>query len=182
MKFKSKDYTIEVLSDPTYVCGSADNLSTYQKEYDLEPVYRPSSSYGISCFENETNCIVQAGGGASAITQHSLVFGESVFWLLVGDQLACFSIPSLELLWNKTADSATGFELFLSPDGKGLLIHGELEISKVTFEGKVIWNTSGKDIFTEEFSVYEKHIEATDFNGEKYRIEIEDGKNALIDI
>lgn len=72
--------------------------------------------------------------------------------------------------------------MFFSPDGKGLLIHGELEISKVSFEGEVIWNTSGKDIFTEEFSVYKKHIEATDFNGEKYHIKVEDGDNTLIKV
>ena len=40
----------------------------------------------------------------------------------------------------------------------------------------------GKDIFTEDFSVYEKHIEATDFNGEKYHIKIKDGDNTLIKV
>ena len=182
MKFESQGYTIEVSDERAYVCGSSDNSRSYLNEYNLEPEYQPSSSYGIKCVESGANCIIQAGGGASAITKQSLVFGDSVFWILVGDQLVCFSLPTLEPLWNKTIDSATGFELFLSPDGKGLIIHGELEISKVTFEGEIIWNTSGKDIFTEDFSVYEKHIEATDFNGEKYHIKIKDGDNTLIKV
>ena len=180
MIFESHDYAVEVFDERAYVCGDSSNSRSYSKEYNLAPEYRPSSSYGIKCVNSGANCIIQAGGGASAITKHSLVFGDSTFWILVGDQLVCLSLPTLTLLWNKTIDSATGFELFLSPDGKGLLIHGELEISKVTFEGVVIWSTSGKDIFTEDFIVHEKHIEATDFNGEKYHIKIEDGDNTLI--
>ncbi len=182
MKFESQNYTIEVIDEQAYACGSSSNLHTYSQEYNLEPKYRPSSSYGVKCVQSDANCIVLASGGASAITEQSVIFRDSVFWILIGDQLVCFALPTLELLWNKKIDSATGFELFLSPDGKGLLIHGELEISKVTFEGETIWNTSGKDIFTEEFFVYEKHIEATDFNGEKYHIKIDDGVNTLIKV
>jgi len=180
MKFESTNYTIEVKDESEYTFGSSENLHSYTNEYNLDPEYQSSSSYGIVCPQSDTSCIVQAGGGASKITGQSVVFGDSMFWILVGDQLVCFSLPTLELIWNRTIDSATGFQLYLSPDGEGLLIHGELDISKVTFDGKVIWSTSGRDIFSEEFSVYETHIEATDFNGEKYHINISDGANSLI--
>ena len=45
---------------------------------------------------------------------------------------------------------------------------------------KLLWVTSGKDIFTEGFEIFQDYIEAIDFNNEKYRIEIQSGDSKLV--
>jgi len=114
--------------------------------------------------------------------RETYVIYDSKFYLGIGDQLVCLSLPSLEILWNKKIDGATCFGVFISPDGHGILIHGELDISKITFTGEIIWTTSGKEIFTEGFTINEGYIVAVDFNNEKYRINITDGTNTLVKV
>lgn len=178
MNFESKNYLITIKQEHNYTPISNDNIGTYSKEYNLDPDYRASSVYGVNC--EDFNCVLLAGGGASVVTpQSAVIYGSKVF-VGIGDQLVCLSLPSLEIMWHKKMDGATCIGLYVSPDGLGLLIHGELDISKVTFSGELIWSSSGKDIFTEGFTVHEDHIEAIDFNNEKYRIEIPNGQSKLV--
>jgi hypothetical protein len=114
------------------------------------------------------------------LAERTAVIRDSKAWVGIGDQLVCLSLPSLEIKWHQKIDDATCFGLYVSPDGMGLLVHGELIISKVTFSGGLIWSTSGKDIFTEGFSVNGDYIKAVDFNNERYRIEIANGQNILV--
>jgi hypothetical protein len=43
------------------------------------------------------------------------------------------------------------------------------------YSGEMVWQTSGKDIFTGSFSLHEDFIAVVDFNDERYRIDIEKG-------
>jgi hypothetical protein len=179
MIFESKNYLLTIIQEHNYSPSSSDNVNPYAKEYNLEPDYQASSVYIINCGDI-SNCVLTAGGGTSAVSSRTAVISDSKVWVGIGDQLVCLSLPSLEIEWHQKIDDATCFGLYVSPDGMGLLIHGELVISKITFSGGLIWSTSGKDIFTEGFSVNGNFIEAVDFNHENYRIEIANGQNILV--
>lgn len=65
----------------------------------------------------------------------------------------------------------TCFEIFYLE--KDYLVHGELDITRLDKNGKIIWQNSGKDIFTtlegkDDFCLTETEIIAKDWNYEKY--------------
>lgn len=177
MIFESENASLTITQEPYYTIGSSDNLRSYSREYDLDPDFQTSSIYGINNNDGN-NCVILASGGASGVSKQSAIIYESK--ACIGDQLVCLSLPSLEMLWHLKVDNATCFGLYLSPDSIRLLVHGELSISKITFSGKLLWSSSGKDIFSEGLQIRNKYIEAIDFNNEKYRIEIENGNSKLV--
>jgi hypothetical protein len=85
----------------------------------------------------------------------------------------------LDIKWHQQVDTATCFGAYISPDNRGILSHGELEIAKISFDSEILWSVSGKDIFTEGFTIFPDHIEVIDFNYEKYSILISNGKISL---
>ena len=179
MIFESENISLKITQEPYFTLGSSDNLRSYSREYDLDPDYRASSIYGLVS-DDSNNCVILAGGGSSGVSKQSAIIHESKVWVCIGDQLVCLSLPSLEMLWHLKVDDATCFGVYLSPDGIGLIVYGELLISKITFSGEFLWCSGGKDIFTEGFEIHNEYIEAIDFNNEKYCIEIENGKSKLV--
>lgn len=179
MEFTSNRWTVQMVNEPTYTFGSADNVRKYGREYSLgSPHYHNSSVHGITT--TAASAVVGAGGGASGIHNHSLVIVDDNCFVAVGDQICCMRLPELTLVWHLTVDPATCFGVFHSVKHQALFSHGELEIARLSLHGALIWATSGKDIFSEGFSLFDDHIEAVDFNGEIYRIDIESGRNEVM--
>ncbi len=174
MKFEKGNHSINITQKDYHASESSDYLQAYSRVYDLEPKHQPSSIYAVAC-DDQSNCLILAGGGSTGVSKQSAILQNSNTWIGIGDQLVCLSLPNLQLLWNKQIDEATCFGVYLSPDGLGILVHGEISVSKVSFSGKTLWSSAGKDILTEGFQVYDKHIEVIDFNKEKYQIDIESG-------
>ncbi|WP_196140657.1 hypothetical protein [Aliikangiella sp. G2MR2-5] len=180
MKFETSEYSVELIDESNRLYDSSENTSSYLFKYNIEEEFQPSSVYGVRCRQSDSSCLISSGGGASALTKYSAIIRNSELWIIVGDQMVCLELPSLSLKWKQKVDSATCFQLFPSPDNEGLIIHGELEISKVSFTGDILWSTSGKDIFSGDFRVYDDYVEAIDFNGEVYRISVKDGTSELL--
>jgi hypothetical protein len=62
-------------------------------------------------------------------------------------------------------------------NGRGALIsHGELEISRLSSEGNLLWQASGADVFSEGFRLLPAHIEAVDFKRTVYRLDYATGE------
>jgi hypothetical protein len=70
--------------------------------------------------------------------------------------------------------------VYYLPQSDCLISHGECDIACLTLSGEIKWTATGKDIFSEGFSISDDHIEVTDFNHEKYRIDLADGHIQLI--
>jgi hypothetical protein len=174
MQFKAQNYNLTVIQEHTYDLNSQDNIRHYHKEYQLLTDYGHTICYGITCEPGGANCVILAGGGGTTITNNSIIIIDRV-WVAIGDEVVCLSLPSLDMLWHNKFDYYTCFEIFISPDNKGIIIHGEMQISKITFDGDIIWTTDGKDIFSEGFSIFPDHIEAVDFNNERYSIRLDNG-------
>ncbi|WP_223786809.1 hypothetical protein [Marinicella meishanensis] len=174
MNFEAGNHSITINQESHDTSGSNDHLKRYSKQHQLAPNYQPSVIYGVE-LDGRFDCLIFAAGGATGVSQQSAMIHQTSLFVGIGDQLVGLSLPDLQLLWHKQVDEATCFDIYLSPDEMGLLVHGEMAVSKVSFTGKLIWSFSGKDILTEGLAVHESHIEVIDFNQEPYQLDIKNG-------
>ena len=158
---------IEIVNEPNYSFGSVDNQRQYPAEFLLGNVSQPTSTHGV-LLDGSPTAVFGAGGGCSAVHDHSALIKDSRLYLAVGDHLVCLCISPLEIIWATRVDTATCFGIHYDSTHDALISHGELEIARVSDAGKLIWSTSGADIFTESFSLKTECVEATDFNGHRY--------------
>ena len=185
MHIRTGQYEIEIINDQTYTPGSVDNVRQYSKEYMLVNHHEYASKHGIICKVSDSlpsSCILFAGGGTTIIHEYSAIVLDDFLYIAVGDRLCCLCLPSLDLRWSPKVDLATCFGVYYSPENRCLISHGECDIARINLEGKIEWSVSGKDIFTEGFSLFPDHIEVIDFNHEIYWIEIASGEISLINI
>jgi len=179
MRWTTDVCDVELLSEPTYSFGSADNVRSYEREYLLSGEYRPLVMYGVRTFQGgkvTSTAVLGAAGGGTGLHEHSAVGLVDRCVVAVGDQLVCLRLPDLVLLWAVPGDEATCFGVYASPLGDGLVVHGELAISKFTLAGESLWQFSGRDIFTGGIRLTERAIVAIDFDGMEYNISPEDGR------
>jgi len=178
LSLKNENYEVVMRDDPAYSLECVDNTNAYDRKYLFaEEVSYLSSKHGIFVSSRKGksySCILLAGGGASGVHAYDRAFDYSCI-VAVGCYMCSLSIPGLELGWHTQTDWATCFGVYHSPKYSCYISHGELEIARVSYSGEVEWRASGKDIFTNSFTLHEDYIEAVDFNDESYRIEIETG-------
>jgi len=152
----------------------------YLIAYRLEDKqYRPSSWHKVTVFDESAEvkrCLLTAGGVATGVHPHSTVCVGPQCYVAVGDSVCALSVPGLDLLWATPVDSATCFGVYHVPEYECLISHGELEIARVDFAGRVAWRTSGRDIFSEGIAFRGRLVEATDWDKTTYRIDIETGQ------
>jgi hypothetical protein len=177
-----KDFTIEVLDEPTYKYGSADNNFNYSKHHFGNGAKEyPTSRHGVKLFRNNElidSCIVIGSGGATGIHQNSSFVDNSRLVICCCDTVFSLTLPDLELKWKTQADQAICFQIFKQQDD--YIIHGELQVTKLDKDGNKKWEFGGTDIFVsldneEEFKIESDGILITDFAKTKYKIDF-DGK------
>lgn len=176
--FATKRYEIDIDYHPTYKSGSADNLFKFDFEY-LEK--SASTIFGIKILENEVclkSAVISAEGGETGVHNSALVLEENRLILCCGNKIFCLSIPDLKLLWKTKVDDFTCFQIFAHQET--YIVHGEINISRITHDGMILWQYSGEDIFMNmddgiECELKEDYIIASDFNNKVYKISY-DGK------
>jgi len=169
---------LSVVNEPTYSFGSTDNVRTYTGEVLLTQGH-PTSIHGIT-LNGHGVMVVGAGGGCSSVHDHSSLVLDNKLYLAVGDYAICLSLsPPHALVWSVQVDTATCFGLYWEASRGALIAHGELEISRLSPGGDLIWQASGADIFTEGFRLQPDHIEAVDFNRTVYRFDYATGETTL---
>lgn len=178
-RFKAGKYGLELIDEPLYSPGSADNVRSYRREHNFNDAeYRPTSRHGLVLREGgnlRESCILLAGGGASGVHEHSAVTLGDTCFVAVGDTLCSLALPSLDVLWHRQVDAATCFGVYYSTKHQCLISHGELEIARVSLSGEVVWSAGGADIFSERFELHADYIEAVDFNRMVYRLDLANG-------
>ena len=180
MKFKLGKYQIRLSNQNHFSPGSADNADHFAKIYSLDEDYENSTQIGIQIFDNDeivSSAMIGATGGASGIHKTSQIVKGNRITICCSDTVFCLSIPELELNWKIKSDEATCFEIFeLKED---YIVHGELEISRISWNGEIVWQRAGADIFTtlegkdDDFLVAEDSIIATDWENRKYRFDFD---------
>ncbi|WGS53033.1 hypothetical protein LFL96_33215 [Paraburkholderia sp. D15] len=166
---------LNVVNAPAYSFESQDNVQSYELEVLLTQD-RCTSIYGIAL--NGTGImVVGAGGGCSLVNDHSALVLDDKLYLAVGDHVACLSLSlPHRLVWSTQVDIATCFGIHWKHSRGALISHGELEISRLSLEGELIWQASGADVFSEGFRLLPDHIEAVDFNRTVYRLDYATGE------
>jgi hypothetical protein len=86
------------------------------------------------------------------------------------------TIPDLNLEWKTVADVATCFGIYYLD--KDYVVHGELEITRLDKDGKIIWQKGGRDIWLtlegiDDFVVYDNYILATDWDYNRYKFDFD---------
>ncbi|MGB4773556.1 MAG: hypothetical protein WBP45_00150 [Daejeonella sp.] len=148
IQFTFKQYTIEVYDIPTSSKSSANSLNDYNNLYFDEREYKWTSIHGIKVFQNNKpfkSAAITAGGGGTRIHKNSALIDNNRIVICCSDSVFCLTIPDLSLLWKTQADSATCFEILKYKES--YIIHGEMEISRIDINGKILWEQSGADIF-----------------------------------
>ena len=176
--------TAESPDIPRYEVRSADNVCSLNEEFFLgDASYRPSSCHRVEIRHGKTviACrVILANGGAGGVNSHSALVHDECCFVAVGPYVCALSLPSLKLIWYTKADPATCFGVYDAPAFQSIVSHGELEMARLNYSGKVLWTASGRDIFSEGFELYERHAEAVDFYGARYRFDIETGRYEII--
>src|SRR5471030_208199 len=165
---------VKIVNEPNYTFGSQDNVQRYAQEENLQPFDTPTSTHGV--FLNGAPVVVfGAPGGCSSVHEHSALVLNSKLFLAVGDSVVCFSLSDLKLIWASVVDDATCFGIYYEPQRTALISHGELNVARLDENGKILWSSSGADIFSEGFRLEEEYIVVTDFNHRNYHINYETG-------
>jgi hypothetical protein len=80
-------------------------------------------------------------------------------------------LPNLQLLWLKRLDFATCFGIYEYEDD--LIVHGAVDITRISADGAIKWQFSGADIFVTfngklAFDIVGGEIKLVDFHGTRY--------------
>lgn len=168
---------VKIVDEPAYTFGSADNVRSYPISKNLSTESNPVSVHGVLLNE-EPLVVIGATGGATGINSHTALWLNDRLYLAVCDTVTCMSLKPCELLWSLRVDSATCFGIHFHTETNSLLAHGELEITRFTEEGAILWQSGGYDIFTGPFTLTPSFIEAEDFHGHPHRFLYATGENA----
>jgi hypothetical protein len=179
MRFHRAPYTIEMVDQPDHTFGSTDNVRSYRHECAPAADFI-ASRHGFVCTEGgevRGSAVIGGGGGATTPHEHSCVMLDDRCFVALGDSVCCLALPDLALLWRVQGDDATCFGLHLTHDERFLIVHGELEMRKLGLDGGTVWRYSGRDIFTGECVVGRDVVTVTDFEGGRYAIDLESGRD-----
>jgi hypothetical protein len=177
MKLNTDFGLIDIVNERAYTFGSADNVRTYVFEKNLSKEARPTSIHGIIL--DTKPLAVFGAGGASGVHDRSAILVKDRLYLAVGDQVVCISPKPFQFNWAVQTDPAACFGVYFEPKHTALISHGELEISRFSEHGKILWSVSGADIFSEGFELLPICIKAIDFNGQIYCFSYENGKDIV---
>lgn len=172
-----KGFTIELFDEDAPDKIAYDNV--YQPGKDRE--YEPVSKTGIIVYKDGvkiSNALLLAVAGATSVSTDSAFIHSDNLLTRCCNTVFSLLLPDLKLNWMTEADWATCFSIH--PYKDDFITHGEVDISRIDANGKIVWQFSGADIFVNlkddiAFEMYEDHIALTDFNDGKYNVDY-DGK------
>ncbi len=121
-------------------------------------------------------------GAPNAVSAHSaLCIGSDIIYVH-GSYAARLDVANWRIAWRVEAAWISCFGVFDDPDdANAVIIHGEMEITKLSLNGDALWKVDGADIFTEPDRgsglVFQNHtVIARDWNGWTYTIDTATGQ------
>jgi hypothetical protein len=174
MEERIGNYIIVIDNDELYSDNSEDNQIRYEHIYKTKNDEKAVSKHSITIktdTKDITNAILIGTSGATGIHKNSYYIQNNLINICVSNFIFCLSIPELNLIWKTEIDCATAFQIFKMHED--FIIHGEIEISRINQNGKIIWQHSGSDIFVlpngkEGFKIQGDIIQAESWDGRKY--------------
>ena len=152
--------------------------STNNDENEKNIISDSSTCYGIiikdSFNEIKDSCLlVCSTGGPTDCNPNSYLVENNTFYICISNVVFSLELSELKLNWYKEVDFATAFEIYKMNDD--FIIHGELYITRINKDGKIIWQQSGSDIFVLEngndcFFIENDIIKVQSWDNRKYCI------------
>lgn len=174
-----ENQVIKFFDESDYRFDSMDNIKTYDKTFVSGDKSALTSQIGIEIFEDDklkSSCIIGSEGGGTGITGNTTLISYGGLVVCCSNTVFKLTIPDLDLEWKTISDSATCFGIhYLDKD---YVVHGELEITRLDKDGKIVWKQRGRDIWTtaeafDDFAVYDYHILATDWEYNRYKFDFD---------
>jgi hypothetical protein len=168
---------VAMREDPIYMPISADNDHPYVREIILAERHWTAVEIevrqGGAVLDSAVLLVPMACPGPR---EGSAVGRRGIVYLAAGNEVVALALPSLHLLWRAEADPACVFGLMEIEGDDDLLVHGELQITRLGLDGAVRWQRDGNDIFTGGCGVHDGVVVAVDWTGREYRWRLADGE------
>ncbi len=167
-------HLIKFYNEADYKFGSSENSNSYDKIFLNGNENVLTSLIGIKLFEKDiliSSCLIGSEGGGTGINGNTTLISYGGIVVCCSNTVFKLTIPDLNLEWKTKADSATCFGIdYLDDD---YMVHGELDITRLDKNGKIVWQQGGQDIFTtkegvNDFIIKDKEIIAFDWSYNKY--------------
>jgi hypothetical protein len=170
-------YCLDIYIDHTFIANSNESKNQYDFVYFKNSEYLLSTVLGLKVFRDDSlikTIAIGSTGGKTNIHENSIIAEKDRLVVCCSDTIFCISIPDLTLLWQTQADKVTCFAIYKYHNS--YIVHGELEISRLDVDGKILWRQSGADIFTtldgkNSFVITDSYISVTDWNNRKYKFD-----------
>lgn len=168
------DFKIIIRDDHQY---SPDSIVSYSHIYTESSDYRPNSNYAILVYKKDklfSSAIIIETGGATIIHDKSFLVKNDTMFICCGNMVYALKLPNLSLKWKEKLDDATCFGI--CEFHGDLVVHGEVEISRLGLNGKIKWQFSARDIFVtldgrNAFEIIGDTINLLDFEGYEYHLD-----------
>ncbi len=169
---------IQLKDDLLHSFNSADNERKYKEEFLIEGTTHPSSRFGL-IVDGIPRIIIGASGGSMIIGEHTLIRAKDDVLFAIGPYVCSYSLSKFSLNWHLEVDEATCFGIHYSESKDAYISHGETTIARFDLSGRLVWQESGRDIFSEGFRLTPSFIEAIDFDENIYQFDYATGESKL---
>jgi hypothetical protein len=172
-----QDKRIEIINDRTYTYNSNDNLHNYVVKYFSDDLDYYTSQHGIFVKNNDQilhSAIVFGKGGLTSVHKNSYCIEDDSIIICCGNTLFSLKLFELTLNWKIKIDDVTAFGIYKM--NNDFIVHGELQISRINKDGKIIWQKNGSDIFLtingqNDFEIIDQKIYVESWDGRKYKFD-----------
>jgi hypothetical protein len=145
LRFSLPFGNLEIVSEPLYTPGSADNACSYTLEFDFCDGDASDFAYGLSTDGVPLSAIVVPRWGLPFAT-HSAVSWRNRLYLLIGASVACYSLNPFALVRNTRVDDICALGLYVASERDILICHGEMDVTRLSENLDIVWRQSGRDI------------------------------------
>jgi len=173
-----QQYKILIYTDHQYTVESADNLRLYKRVYVDDSWDRYSNVSNVAILvkhgqDEVASAILCDIGIFTGLSESSFIIEENVLYICLGNKLYYLNLPDLTLKWKGQVDYVTNFSVQKLEDD--LLVHGELEIIRITKLGEIKWRFGGNDIWVNNdgfpvITILYDRIELVDYQSNGYSI------------
>jgi hypothetical protein len=118
-----------------------------------------------------------ADGAYGGFREGHVLWREMQIFLAVGKYVVALGLENGGILWVRAADMVT-YSLYPTPEDDGLIVHGELLITRFSLDGQLLWQASANDIFHETALLDGNVMTIGADDGVAYSIQLDTGETA----
>ncbi len=170
LNYKFSSLNLTIYEDDSFTSHSSDNIRSYDHDYIGQD--KSVNQVGVLVSENDVvikSAIIGSDGGKTSVSKDNIILSGDLLFIAAGDTIFKLKIPDLKLVYGIRVDEASIFGIHQMD--QDIIVHGELQITRLTNEGSILWQKSGMDIFTQ--------VDGTFFKIENNEIHVRDWEENL---